>query len=220
MKKIKKFLSLCLAMILIFTSSIIHSSAETVYDEYRPWDSWEAFIGVIENHGYTEDEVKHETINGSRFVYVVDNGEAIILNVRTNYTGPNKSLFFLPTHLGGYPITTLESDWEIFKYCEYPDDKAPNDEAYIAEVDPGLKYVSGIVIPEGYKYIGQWVFALVGPNMTFYLPDNIVIHQSFAEPDAIIVRKPYNMIYSVEPATDTPYAVSYTHLTLPTMAVV
>ena len=205
MKKLVKAISLCMVIVLLSASFVFSSSAETVYDKY-------GFYHWVDDLTYTEvgatlKDLRYEIVNGSQFVYVVKDEEAVILNVRTNYIGPEKTVFVFPTHLGGYAITALVDHVSVFNYYKFPNDVEPGNTIDNAEVDPGLKYVSEIIIPEGYKYIGEYVFSLVGPNKTFYLPNSLEgLHQDAFEEDAIIEYKPWpNFIYGVKPATDTPY---------------
>ncbi|MBQ3497618.1 MAG: hypothetical protein IJA87_00670, partial [Clostridia bacterium] len=212
MKRTKKALSLCMVLALILVSTVICSSAETVYDKYDFCYGYDYFLKIGERDGlYREEDLRFATVNGSQFVYVVNDGEATILNVRTNFIGPNKTLFVFPTHLGGYPVTTIGSIKSgkhlcVFDYCQFPYDITPSDTIGEAETDPGLRYVSGIVIPEGYKNIGNSAFVLVW-GMTYYLPDSLErLGIMPFELDSIEVRKPWpNMIFGIEPATDTPY---------------
>ncbi len=208
MKNFKKALSLCMVIFLLLSSFAFSSSAKTVYDKYGFWypasDRTYAHIGVSLN------DLKYEIVNDSQFVYIIRNGEAIILNVRTNFIGPDKTTFVFPTYLGGYPVTTIgdiENPVFVFDYYQFPNDIEPENIIEYAEVDPGLRYVSKIIIPEGYKYIGASAFCLVGPNMTFYLPDSLeLIGVTPFEGDAVIDFAPWPfVILGIKPATDTPY---------------
>ncbi len=209
MKKVKKALSLCMVMVLLLASSAFVSSAETRYDKY-------GFYDVVTDITYSRigvklDDLKYETVDGARFVYVVKNGEVTILNVRTNYVGNQKNcVFVFPTHLGGYPVTTI-GDMEhwlaVFDYWQFPGDVEPDNFEDRAETDPGIDYFSTIVIPEGYKYIGMGAFTLV--TGTFLLPDSVEMYRGeepFETFFTEIIEKPWpNTILSIKPATDAPY---------------
>ncbi len=129
--------------------SLTLSSGATAADE---------FFGDLGNYlsyaGFSTDELYYEMVNGSEYVYIVENGEATILNIQVNYSGPEKKPFVLPTELGGYPVTTIgssdrERTVEVLIYYAYGSDS----DDVMTEYDPSLRYVSEIVIPEGYKYI-------------------------------------------------------------------
>ena len=209
MKKVKKALSLCMVMVLLLSSSAFVSSAETRYDKY-------GFYNVVTDLTYSRigvklDDLKYETVDGARFVYFVKDGEATILNVRTNYVGNQKNcVFVFPTHLGGYPVTTIGDmeHWQsVFDYWQFPGDVEPDNFEDRAETDPGIDCFSTIVIPEGYKYIGMGAFTLV--TGTFLLPDSVEMYRGdepFEDDGSEIIEKPWpNTILSIKPATDTPY---------------
>ena len=209
MKKVKKALSLCMVMVLLLSSSAFVSSAETRYDKY-------GYCHIVTDLTYSRigvklDDLKYETVDGARFVYFVKDGEATILNVRTNYVGNQKNcVFVFPTHLGGYPVTTI-GDMEhwlaVFDYFQFPGDVEPDNFEDRAETDPGIDCFSTIVIPEGYKYIGMGAFTLV--TGTFLLPDSVEMYRGdepFEDDGSEIIEKPWpNTILSIKPATDTPY---------------
>ena len=74
------------------------------------------------------DDVKFDTVDGADYAYTVENGEAIIFNVRTNFSNPPKSVFTFATDLGGYPVTAIgNSNFGVsaFLYLQYPDDIVP-----------------------------------------------------------------------------------------------
>ena len=210
MKKVTKALSFCMVMVLLLASSAFVSSAETRYDKY-------GFYDVVTDSTYSElgvklDDLKYETINGARFVYVVKDEEAIILSVRTNYIGNRKNcVFVFPTHLGGYPVTTIghndkRGNISVFNYWQFPGDVEPDNFVRRAETDPGIDYFSTIVIPEGYKHIGPYAFSLV--EGTFLLPESVHLYwgDEFEKYGTEFIEKPWpNLILSIQPATDTPY---------------
>ena len=211
MKKAKKALSFCMVMVLLLASSVFVSSARAIYDECWFSYTYEDFLRYGHNSGFFEEEdLCFEVIDGVEYIYIVDNDEATILNVRTNYIGPNKVVFVFPTHLGGYPVTTLgdmkNGSLGVFGFMKFPDESWPENPIYNCDVDPGLSYVSAIVIPEGYKYIAEHSFFFF--DTTFYLPDSLeyLNYESTFDYDYILVYEPWpNLIFSVQPATDTPY---------------
>ncbi len=216
MRKARKALSLCMAIVLLLTSLAFSSSAKTIYDDAWFSLTYEDFLEYGHNSGiFEEEDLCFETLNGVDYIYIVDNGEATILNVRTNYIGPNETVYVFPTHLGGYPVTTLgDIKYEnigVFAYMKLPNEEWPANPSGNYDVDPGLYYVSAIVIPEGYKYIGGYSFACF--DNTFYLPDSIeYLGDCVFEMDSVIVYKPWtdlnlpvSGVRKIEPATDTPY---------------
>ncbi len=103
-------------------------------------------------YGFSADELHYEEVDGTYYIYTVNNNEASIINVHTTYRGPEKTVLTLPATLGGCPVTTLgdiERTPEIFLYLNYNDE----DDEY--EYDPGLKYITKIIIPEGCEYIAD-----------------------------------------------------------------
>ena len=158
MKKVKKALSLCMVMVLIFASSYVSSyAAEGDY----------AFCCTLEESliwGLFSDRLLYDTVNGAEYIYIVEDGEAAILNVQINYWGPEKISFTFPETLGGYPVTKIgygiDDDYgiDIFEYIEYGDDFVSENPKGWAEYDPSFDYVSKFIIPEGYKYIESNAF--------------------------------------------------------------
>ena len=104
-----------------------------------------------------------EIVDGILYAYIVENGEATILNTQIQRSSSEKSPMVFPVTLGGYPVTTIGGDRnEIFLYLSYTGGLYP--EGYdeetgygYAEYDPNL-WVSEFVIPEGYKYISSCTF--------------------------------------------------------------
>ncbi|MEE1284867.1 MAG: hypothetical protein UHK54_08405 [Acutalibacteraceae bacterium] len=216
MKKVNKALSLCMVMVLLLTSLAFSSSAKTIYDDAWFSLTYEDFLEYGHNSGvFEEEDLCFETLNGVDYIYIVDNGEATILNVRTNYIGPNETVYVFPTHLGGYPVTTLGDikygNIGVFAYMKLPDEEWPANPSGNYDVDPGLYYVSAIVIPEGYKYIGEYAFMYF--DTTFYLPDSLEYLGDYVfEMDSVIVYKPWtdlilpvSGVKEIKPATDAPY---------------
>ncbi len=121
--------------------------------------------------GYANKNWLTETVGGVKYAYKVENGEAAILNIQTNYYESNDFVLTLPTSLGGYPVTTIgdsEEQVEVLMYLSYTDSLYPEgynpETGIIAEHDPAFGYDSKIIIPEGYEYI---------EDMAFYLSNNI-----------------------------------------------
>ncbi len=172
MKKSRKVISLFLIVVLIFSLSVIDSFAESVEDvDYMVHSAEYYFQGIEENLCF-------ETVDGSDYIYIVVDGEAVLLSFRTNFKGPEKSVFTLPTFLGGYPVTTIgyeiksngskrsyDASWFIHHgddvFTEYPE------LIYYPDWDPGLNYVSCFVIPEGYRKICNNSLAGVGCQVSF-----------------------------------------------------
>ncbi len=111
-----------------------------------------------------------------RNIYIVEDGEATILNVQINYWGPEKIPFVFPEMLGGYPVTTIGFDdgniydgygVETFLYMKYGNDFVSEDATKWAEYDPSLLYVSEVIIPEGYKHIKDRAFSGVTEKIIF-----------------------------------------------------
>ncbi len=121
-----------------------------------------------------------EIVDGTLYAYLVEDGEAFILNIQTNRCGPDKTVLTLPTMLGGYPVTSIGTPNDhryIFEYLSYTDSLYPEgyDEATglgYSECDPGLSYVSKIIIPEGYKHIYSGAF-LMCVNLAFSFPKSL-----------------------------------------------
>ncbi len=121
-----------------------------------------------------------EIVDDTLYAYLVENGEAFILNIQTNMFGPDKTDLILPTMLGGYPVTSIGTPNDnryIFEYLSYTDSLYPEgyDEATgfgYSECDPGLAYVSRIIIPEGYKNIYSGAF-LMCVNLAFSFPKSL-----------------------------------------------
>jgi len=164
MKKVKKALSLCMAIVLILASSYVSSYAAE--GDYGFWCTLEESL----IWGLFSDRLLYDTVNGAEYIYIVEDGEATILNVQINYWGPEKISFTFPETLGGYPVTKIgygiDDDYgiAIFEYIEYGDDFVSENPKDWAETDPSLYYVSEIIIPEGYKYIENSAFYLVGTD--------------------------------------------------------
>ena len=165
MKKTLRFISTFLCVVLLFVSVPITTSAalpeekdrnEVDIEEYNHSLSY-----LMQVTGYSIDELYHEEVDNVDYIYTVNNGEAVLLNVHIQYRGPEKIVLTLPTVLGGYPVTTIGSNTalDVFWFIEYDENidwEYYFEEGFPWESDIGLDYVSKIVIPEGYEVIENW----------------------------------------------------------------
>ena len=161
MKKAIWLISSFLCVVLLFVSVPVTTSAalpeekskdEVNLDEYNHSLSY-----LTKWSDYSIDELNHEEIGGVDYIYTVENGEAALLNIHLQHKGPDKIVITLPTSLGGYPVTTIgdiQTSVEVFWFIQYDEDIDWEEETCV-EYDPGLDYVSKIIIPEGYEYIGS-----------------------------------------------------------------
>ena len=138
-----KPLSMLLALVLLASPvSLLKAQASQAYDDYFT---------------RCDREVYAEQIDGMDYRYVVVDGEAAIVHIRTNYNGPEKIVLTFPTTLGGYPVTSIgyitdnssSSFRDIFINLDWDSSVDSN------ENDPGLLYITDIVIPEGYETINN-----------------------------------------------------------------
>ncbi len=210
MKRFKQILSIALVMVLLVSSANISSFAETIYDKYGYYYELEYVVNSNSDYyGFTMDDLKFDTVDGAKYAYTVKDGEATIFNVRTNFVGPEKGVFTLATHLGGYPVTAIgnsKNGGSVFYYYQYPGEVDPENFEDRAEIDPGLwKYVSKIVIPEGYEVIYEGAFQLVAYK-DVSLPKSLkYVHGDAFENEINFVTEPEPGVNGIEPATDTPY---------------
>ncbi len=196
MKKIKKALSLCMAVALLIASSVVPSyAAEGDYEfccNLEDTILWRLF----------SDRLLYDTVNGAEYIYIVEDGEATILNVQINYWGPEKISFTFPETLGGYPVTKIGYSKEngygidVFHYIKYGDDFVSENPEYSAEIDPSMDYVSEIIIPEGYKYIEPLAFYLVWDRKI-----------SFPKSLRLITGQPFESLYTHKDASGKKYTV-------------
>ena len=157
----KKIVSLILAAILLFSTVAFNISAGAYEDVDYKIHSAEWYFREV------NEPLCFENVNGSDFIYIVRDNEAVLLSFTTNFKGPEKSVFTLPTVLGGYPVTAIgyeyedgsgnagaQATWYIHHgknvFEEYPEYL---EYGYYPDWDPGLDYVSKLVIPEGYRTI-------------------------------------------------------------------
>ncbi len=160
MKVFKKSISLFLATVFLLSLANFNAVAEEIdYWEYdRYIHSAEYWFKPI------KETVFYESDDYAKYAYVVKDGEASIVNIHVTYQGDKKIELVLPTTLGGYPVTAIgyeyDDGWGIdatwyIHYGEDPFEKYPeyHEDEYYPEWDPGLDYVSKMIIPEGYKYI-------------------------------------------------------------------
>ncbi len=209
MKQLKLFLSFMIVIVVLISCATIYSGAETIYDKYGYYYDIESFVnGNSSVLGFTMKDVKFDTVDGADYAYTLKDGKATIFNVRTNFIGPQKSVFTLATYLGGYPVVSIGNDETgIWAFCffQYPGEVDPDNFIDRAEIDPGLKYVSKIIIPEGYETIYNGAFTLVAYK-DISLPKSLkyVGFNAFEE-DVNFVDEPVPGVNEVKPATDTPY---------------
>ena len=199
----KKLVSLILAAILLFSTVAFNISAGA-YEDYEDVDY------MIHSAEWYFREVNEplcfENVNGSDFIYIVRDNEAVLLSFTTNFKGPEKSVFTLPTVLGGYPVTAigyetsdeygLDATWYIHHgknvFEEYPEYL---EYGYYPDWDPGLDYVSQLVIPEGYKTIYN------GSLKGFFCP------VSFPKSLRLITGAPFESLYPHKDANGRKYTV-------------
>ncbi len=153
MKKLNKIMSLFLIVVLIFSSSVICSFAESAEDVDARLHSVKGYL--IDICGYDEAELLYETIDNVDYIYTISNGEASIVNIHNQYRGEYKIIFTLPLKLGNYPVTAVgdeEKEPQVFWYINYGEE-IEYDFGYYPEYDPASKRYSKVVVPEGYKNI-------------------------------------------------------------------
>ena len=175
MKKTLQFISTFLCAVLLFVSVPITTSAalpaekdrnEVDIDEYN-----HSLSSLTQKNGYSIDELYHEEIDGVDYIYTVKNGEAYVLNIHLQHTGPNKIIVTLPTSLGGYPATHIgdpSNNVEVFWFIQY-DEIIDWEECYdYMESSIYWNYVEKIIIPEGYEVIADralaWAYGFEFPK--------------------------------------------------------
>ena len=151
MRICKKFLSIILVLVLICIQiNSVYANSPT---------NFETYISRLN----LPTEVKSEKVNGSVFTYFVENKEATIVHVLTNYTASDNGVFTFPVSLGGYPVTSLGYDGNrsvaVFEYHNNGEDLSvlyPELGGSEPESDPGLRYITEVVIPEGYEKVCKY----------------------------------------------------------------
>ncbi len=159
MKKNLKLLSLFLSVVLLF--SVVSIGAQA-------YDDWIEYEKMLHSAEYwlepIEETVFYASDDYAKYSYIVKDGEASIVNFHITYQGDEKIEFVLPTTLGGYPVTAIGYEYDDGQgidatwYIHYGEDTFEKYPEYLEyesypEWDPGLDYVSKLIIPEGYKYI-------------------------------------------------------------------
>ena len=159
MKKNLKLLSLFLSVVLLF--SVVSIGAQG-------YDDWIEYEKMLHSAEYwfepIEETVFYASDDYAKYSYIVKDGEASIVNFHITYQGDEKIEFVLPTTLGGYPVTAIGYEYEDGQgidatwYIHYGEDTFEKYPWYLEyesypEWDPGLNYISKLVIPEGYKTI-------------------------------------------------------------------
>ena len=211
MKVFKRSISIVLAAVFLLSLANFNAVAEENdrWEHYRLIHSAEYYFREI------EEPLCFENVNGSDFIYIVRDNEAVLLSFKTNFKGPEMSVFTLPTVLGGYPVTAIgyetedgtgvNATWYIH-YGEDPFEKYPEylEYGYYPVSDPGLRYVSEIIIPEGYKYIEEEAFGGVTRAFGRVEPNQkIVFPKSLRE----IHGAPFARLYTHEDASGRKYTV-------------
>ena len=109
MVRLKNFLQIIFTLVLtvlISTSYCIfpaYSMDEEELEFEKEMHSVEGYFG----HYFDTSTFLYETVDGVDYIYIVNNGEATILNIHIQYRGPEKIVLTLPTTLGGYPVKTI-----------------------------------------------------------------------------------------------------------------
>lgn len=160
----KKALSLFMVMVLLLSSSFLSSGASSGVTELEGDYEFCCDLEETALWKYCSDRLLYATVNGVKYIYMVEDGEATILNVRINYWGTKKISFTFPETLGGYPVTRIgysiedRYDVNVFHYIKYGDDVVSETADKTTNIDPSLRCVTEIIIPEGYKYIENDAF--------------------------------------------------------------
>ncbi len=211
MKVFRQCVSILLIAVLMFSFANFNAVAE----ENDRWEHDRLIHSAEYYFREIEEPLCFENVNGSDFIYIVRDNEAVLLSFKTNFKGPEMSVFTLPTVLGGYPVTAIgyenedgtgvNATWYIH-YGEDPFEKYPEylGYGYYPVSDPGLRYVSEIIIPEGYKYIEEEAFGGVNRALGRVEPNQkIVFPKSLRE----IHGTPFALLYTHEDASGRKYTV-------------
>ena len=173
MVRLKNFLQIIFTLVLtvlISTSYCIfpaYSMDEEELEFEKEMHSVEGYFG----HYFDTSTFLYETVDGVDYIYIVNNGEATILNIHIQYRGPEKIVLTLPTTLGGYPVKTIgyrsdNGSVNVFYYIWYGEEIELISGNYVPTYDPGLQYISKVVIPEGYEYIESGSLQVNGDGYT------------------------------------------------------
>ena len=199
-KKAKQIVPILLTVCVLISVSIINSFGLThTVSDYHYFFFAEDYLR--ENY----PDFKTETVDGVLYAYVVEDGVATILNIQTNHFGPDKFVLTLPLALGGYPVTAIGDDEhrpEVFLYLSFTDDIYPpgyNESTGLgySEYDPGLRYMSQMIIPEGYEYIHFGALNCVKTRIIFpksmkqinhiwYMGENLTGETTFLGNDTLV----------------------------------
>ncbi len=146
-----------------------------------PLCCFEASATTLDRYmSYLNKPFYKEYIDGVRYVYIVEDGEAAIVNIFTNFYVTGERKLVLPAKLGGYPVTMLgyssESlplsfyDYNSPEVFIYHSDGETLDEAFpnadYVEYDIGI-WNTTLVIPEGYEYIMPRALNCFAGNIEF-----------------------------------------------------
>ncbi|MBQ7102202.1 MAG: Ig-like domain-containing protein, partial [Clostridia bacterium] len=136
-KKCLSFIKVLFIFLIVFSLSVSSVSAMSYY-------------GVMGVDWFVEN------VDGIDYAYTVKDGEATIIHIRTNYSGPDEITITLPTTLGGYPVTTIGTGKKTGGYIRSVFDPAKYPDGYDTRADK--YFFSHIIIPEGYEYIAAGAF--------------------------------------------------------------
>ncbi|MBQ5823365.1 MAG: hypothetical protein IIW48_01005 [Clostridia bacterium] len=90
MKNVKRVISLCMVMVLLLSSSFLSSGASSGVTELEGDYEFCCDLEETALWKYCSDRLLYATVNGVKYIYMVEDGEATILNVRINYWGTKK----------------------------------------------------------------------------------------------------------------------------------
>ncbi len=169
MKKTLRLISVFLCVVIVFSSFGI--SANSITDEELDFEKEMHSVEGYFGHCFDTSTFLYETVDGVDYIYIVKNGEATILNIHIQYRGPEKIVLTLPTTLGGYPVKTIgyrsdNGSVNVFYYIWYGEEIELISGNYVPTYDPGLQYISKVVIPEGYEYIESGSLQVNGDGYT------------------------------------------------------
>ena len=154
--------AISLVMIFALAASVMSTSAFSLSEEEEAMEREVHSVEYCYGGAFGMDSLCYETVDGVEYIYIVEDSEATILNIQILERESDDMVLTLPSKLGGYTVTTIGSDEHprsVFWYIWHGEEVELSGGGY-PEYDPDLRYVSKIIIPEGYEYI-------VG-NYTFY----------------------------------------------------
>ncbi len=182
----KRVVSVILAIMLFISPVAV--SAQTQEEVERQLHSIEYYFQSV------EETICFESDNFAKYAYIIRDNEATLLSIHITYQGNEKIDLILPTTFGGYPATTIgydDSRLDTTWYINYGEDvDTSQTSGMFPEWDPGLKYISRLIIPEGYETICD--YSLAG----FYCP--ILFPKSLKN----IYKAPFETLYSYAGTSD------------------